>query len=87
MDFEVIVVIEILYLKMWEIFYFVVKLWDIVENNWVVEMFWFFFNLIFFDFLNDEVWVRIFNKVYFEENKKLVDVDYYKKKDMVDFLI
>lgn len=58
-----------------------------MENNWVVEMFWFFFNLIFFDFLNDEVWVRIFNKVYFEENKKLVDVDYYKKKDMVDFLI
>lgn len=86
MDPEVIVATETSYPKMRETFYSAAKLRDIVENNWAVEMFWFPFNSIPFDFSNDEVWVRTFNKVHFEENKKLADVDYYKKKDMADFL-
>lgn len=86
MDPEVIVATETSYPKMRETFYSAAKLRDIVENNWAVEMFWFPFNSIPFDFSNDEVWVRTFNKVHFEENKKLADVDYYEKKDMADSL-
>lgn len=53
-----------------------------MEENWVVEIFWFLFNFFFFDFINDEIWVRIFNKIFGFE--KVEDVKFYEIKDVYD---
>lgn len=60
------------------------KLWKIVEENWVVEIFWFLFNFFFFDFINDEIWVRMFNKIFGFE--KVEDVKFYEIKDVYDWI-
>lgn len=61
---------------------------DLFEKNWSVEMFWFPFNSYscdeVYDPKNDEVWLRVINKVQVGENVKLKQEDYYNLKEKED---
>lgn len=87
MDYEVIVEMCNFYFCMVSVFYLEERLWEIIYNNWVVEIFWFLFSFFLFNFLNDEFWVRIFNKICLEVIEKVEDVKFYKIYDVYDCII
>lgn len=47
----------------------------------------FLFSFFLFNFLNDEFWVRIFNKICLEVIEKVEDVKFYKIYDVYDCII
>lgn len=55
------------------------KLWRKIG---LLKYFGFYLIFFFFDFINDEIWVRIFNKIFGFE--KVEDVKFYEIKDVFD---
>ncbi|XP_076099587.1 L-gulonolactone oxidase-like [Mytilus galloprovincialis] len=85
-----IVKVENQYRKLKDIFYDVEQLNTLFEENMSVELFWFPFNSersnVTYNPDDDEVWVRVINKVGNGENVEIKQKDYYNRKDSIDLI-
>lgn len=87
MEFEIVVKIEILYYNLGEVFCYVDKFKFFVENNWFIYIFWFLYNFLSvgdYNLKNDELWVRLMNKVFFSVDFE--DWDFYIWCDIKDYI-